>query len=91
MPRFTEVLEARHIRISMDGHGRWPYHVFIERLLRSLKYECVYLHAFKTGSELWTGLKAWIAHYNGQRPHSALAGRTGPPLSLEEPSAVARV
>ena len=26
--------------------------VFIRRLWRSLKYECVYLHAFETGSEL---------------------------------------
>ena len=75
-PRFTEVLEKRQIRISMDGRGRWLDNVFIERLWRSLKYECVYLHAFETGSELRAGLTSWIAHYNGQRPHSALAGRT---------------
>ncbi|MFW7268198.1 IS3 family transposase [Gluconacetobacter sp. Hr-1-5] len=75
-PRFTDVLEQRQIRISMDGRGRWLDNVFIERLWRSLKYECVYLHAFETGSELRAGLAGWIAHYNGQRPHSALAGRT---------------
>jgi len=75
-PRFTEVLEQRQIRISMDGRGRWLDNVFIERLWRSLKYECVYLHAFEIGSELRTGLTAWINHYNGKRPHSALAGRT---------------
>ncbi|MGC5749300.1 transposase [Gluconobacter sp. NFX36] len=43
---------------------------------RSLKYECVSLHTFETGFELRAGLAGWIAHYNGQRPHSALAGRT---------------
>ncbi|MFT9159652.1 MAG: IS3 family transposase [Acetobacter sp.] len=75
-PRFTDVLQARQIRISMDGRGRWLDNVFIERLWRSLKYECVYLHAFEVGSELRVGLISWIAHYNGQRPHSALAGRT---------------
>ncbi|MBB2199118.1 IS3 family transposase [Gluconacetobacter sp. 1c LMG 22058] len=75
-PRFTEVLERRQVRISMDGRGRWLDNVFIERLWRSLKYECVYLHAFETGSELRAGLAGWIAHYNEQRPHSALAGRT---------------
>ena len=32
--------------------------VFIERLWRSLKHECVYLHAFETGSELRAGLGA---------------------------------
>ena len=41
-----------------------------------LNYECVHLHAFEVGSELRIGLISWIAHYNGQRPHSALAGRT---------------
>ncbi|ETC99253.1 transposase, partial [Asaia sp. SF2.1] len=75
-PRFTEALEKRPISISLDGRGRWLDNVFIERLWRSLKYECVYLHAFETGSELRTGLAAWIGHYNGKRPHSALAGRT---------------
>jgi len=50
--------------------------VFIERLWRSLKYECVYLNAFETGSELRTGLGKWISYYNGRRPHSRLAGRT---------------
>ena len=40
----------------MDGRGRWMDNVFIERLWRSLKYECIYLHAFETGSELRAGL-----------------------------------
>lgn len=38
---------AQGIHISMDGKGRWMDKVFIERLWRSLKYECVYLHAFE--------------------------------------------
>jgi putative transposase len=75
-PRFTEVLTGAGVRISMDGRGRWMDNVFIERLWRSLKYECVYLHAFETGSELRTGLACWIAYYNGARPHSSLAGMT---------------
>lgn len=29
----------------MDGKGRCLDNIFIERLWRSLKYECVYLHA----------------------------------------------
>ncbi len=50
--------------------------VFIERLWRSLKYECFYLHAFETGSELRAGLARWIGYDNARRPHSTLAGRT---------------
>jgi putative transposase len=75
-PRFTSVLQRAGVRISMDGRGRWIDNVFIERLWRSLKYECVYLHAFETGSGLRAGLSSWISYYNAQRPHSALAGRT---------------
>jgi putative transposase len=75
-PRFTEVLQQAGTRISMDGRGRWMDNVFIERLWRSLKYECVYLHAFETGSELRAGLAKWIGYYNTRRPHSTLAGRT---------------
>ena len=73
---FTQMLADANVRVSMDGRGRWMDNVFIERLWRSLKYECVYLHAFETGLALHAGLLRWIAHYNTTRPHSALAGRT---------------
>jgi len=72
---FTGALRDAGVRISMDGLGRWMDNVFIERLWRSLKYECVYLNAFETGSELRAGLGRWIGYYNGQRPHSRFAGR----------------
>jgi putative transposase len=73
---FTKVLNDAGIRISMDGRGRWMDNVFIERLWRSVKYECIYLHAFETGSEAQAGLRRWIGYYNADRPHSALGGRT---------------
>jgi putative transposase len=50
--------------------------VMIERLWRSLKYECVYLQAFETGSQARTGIGGWIDYYNTSRPHSAFDGRT---------------
>ena len=75
-PRFTSLLQQAEVRISMDGRGRWMDNVFIERLWRSLKYECVYLHAFETGSELRAGLGKWVGYYNAGRPHSSLGGQT---------------
>jgi transposase InsO family protein len=59
-------------RISMRGRARQTDIVFIERLWRSLKYECVYLHTFEIGSELRAGLTHWIDCYNTRRPHSGL-------------------
>jgi len=73
---FTQVLKNAGVAISMDGRGRWMDNVFIERLWRSMKYECVYLHAFETGRELHAGLSRYVRHYNFSRPHSSLAGRT---------------
>ena len=73
---FTTTLKDADIRISMDGRGRWMDNVFIERLWRSLKYECVFLNAFETGSDARSGIGSWIDYYNRRRPHSAFGGRT---------------
>lgn len=73
---FTDVLKAHEIKISMDGKGRWMDNVFIERLWRSMKYECVYLNAFETGMQARTEIGAWMNFYNHQRPHSTFNGRT---------------
>jgi len=36
---FLDELSSQHVRISMDGKGRFLDNIFIERLWRSLKYE----------------------------------------------------
>jgi len=73
---FINILKNNNIQISMDGKGRWVDNVFIERLWRSFKYECVYLHAFKTGLELKQATEQWIDFYNYSRPHQHLKGAT---------------
>jgi putative transposase len=73
---FTDVLIAAGVKISMDGKGRWVDNVMIERLWRSLKYNCVYLHAWEKGSEARRGIGEWISRYNEERPHSSLDDRT---------------
>ena len=73
---FTEKLKGAGIRISMDGKGRWMDNIFIERLWRSLKYECVYLDELVTGSQARLVIGRWINLYNFERPHSALDDRT---------------
>lgn len=73
---WTNALAKAGVKISMDGRGRWIDNRFIERLWRSLKYECVYLHAFDRGSEARAGIGRWISYYNTDRPHSALSGLT---------------
>jgi len=68
---WTDRLRRCGVRLSMDGKGRFLDNIFVERLWRSLKYECVYLHAWETGSEAKAGIGKWMAFYNRKRPHSA--------------------
>lgn len=74
--RFIGVLKEHSIRISMDGRGRWMDNVFIERLWRSLKYECVYLQAFESGSQAKQKIGNWMEYYNTKRPHSTFGEKT---------------
>jgi putative transposase len=72
---WTDRLKQSGVKISMDGKGRCIDNIFIERLWRSLKYECVYLHAWGTGSQARAGIGRWINFYNRQRPHAAHGGQ----------------
>lgn len=64
------MLTDAKIKISMDGKGAWRDNRMTEHLWRSLKYECVYLNAFETGSETRAGIGKWLNYYNSERPHS---------------------
>jgi putative transposase len=73
---FTKPLEARGVRVSMDGKGRWIDNVFVERLWRSVKYEDIYLHAYDTVREVKTALTTYFSFYNARRPHQNLGYQT---------------
>lgn len=47
----------------------------IERLWRSLKDECVSLHAWETGSQAKAAIGQWIAFCHHRRPHTAYGGK----------------
>ena len=71
---WTDRLRRSGERISMDGKGRFLDNIFVERLWRSLKYECVCLHAWETRSDARVGIAKWVEFYNHKRPHSAHGG-----------------
>jgi putative transposase len=70
------MLEQHGIRISMDGKGSYSDNLFIERLWRTVKYEEVYLKAYRDGSEARAALADYFRFYNNQRPHQGLGYRT---------------
>jgi putative transposase len=53
---WIDVLTDAKIKISMDDKGAWRDNRMIERLRRSLTYECVYLNAFETDSQMRAGI-----------------------------------
>jgi len=69
---WTDVLKDAEVKISMDGKGRWIDNVFIERLWRTVKYEDVYLHAYRDGRDAQQRLGAYFSFYNADRLHQAL-------------------
>jgi putative transposase len=72
---FTDILKDHHIKISMDGKGRWIDNVFIERLWRSVKYQDIYLKAYSSIGELRNGLTKWFDRYDRRR-HQGLDNQT---------------
>ncbi len=70
------MLEARNIRISMDGKGSYNDNLFIERLWRTVKYEEVYLKAYNNGKEARISLGKFFNFYNNERLHQALDYQT---------------
>lgn len=79
---FTALLLAHGISISMDGKGRWVDNVFVERLWRSVKYECVYLQEWDSVIAVREALTTYFQFYNDERPHQSLGGLT--PRSVHE-------
>ena len=77
---WTDRLHQADVKISMDGKGRFLDNIFIERLWRSLKYECVYIFAWETGSEARADIGQWMDFYNKERPHTAHGGK--PPAEV---------
>ena len=73
---FTEVLKKKNIKISMDGKGRWADNIFVERLWRSTKYECVYLQEWENVVAVKEALREYYRFYNYERPHQSLNWRT---------------
>ena len=69
---FTDILLNDGIKISMDGRGRFYDNIFVERLWRTVKYEEVYLHDYRTVSEARSLLSIYFHFYNTERLHETL-------------------
>ena len=69
---FIEILLSKAIKVSMDGRGRAFDNIFVERLWRSVKYEEVYLHDYRSVAEAKERLGRYFCFYNNERLHQSL-------------------
>lgn len=75
-PRYTDLLTARNVQISMDGRGRCMDNIFTERFWRTLKYENIYIHSYENYDVAHQGITEYVNYYNYRRRHSALEYHT---------------
>ena len=60
----------------MDSKGRFLDNIFVERLWRSVKYECIYLLSLDSVRKAREEIKKYFEFYNNERPHQSLNNKT---------------
>ncbi len=73
---FLAILEDLGVAVSMDGVGRCLDNILMETTWRTMKYEHIFLHDYRTLGELRRGLKDFIDFFNGKRLHQGLDYQT---------------
>jgi transposase InsO family protein len=68
--------EKWHIEHTYAPVGRPTGNAVVERLIRTLKEEVVWLRDWESIEQLRTAVAAWVTRYNEQRPHQALGYKT---------------
>jgi putative transposase len=64
---WTNYLEGKGIKISMDGKGRATDNIWIERFWKTIKYNNIYLNPCDTGLELFEGVQTLIEYYHNKK------------------------
>lgn len=80
---WVSTVEDHGVKVSQDGRGRWMDNVMIERLWRSVKYECVFPWGPSDGRQLQERLEDWFERYNHWRPHQSLGYKTPAQIARE--------
>ncbi len=70
-PTWTNYLEGKGIKISMDGKGRATDNIWIERFWKTIKYNNINLNPYDTGLELFEGVQTYIEYYH-QKKHQTI-------------------
>ena len=79
----VKLLKGRDVIVSMSDAGQPTQNAFVERFIRTLKYEHVLYTEYESYADMRRQLKHFLeVEYNCERPHSALGYMT--PLQFEQ-------
>jgi transposase InsO family protein len=73
---FARTLRELHIKHSRTRPYRPRTNGKVERWIRTVLSECLYLEVFGSGRQRRLALDRFIGYYNGVRPHLGIGGRT---------------
>lgn len=65
-----------NIHHTMSGIGRPTGNAVAERVIRTMKEECIWLRDWRSRAELEAALTTWRQKYNDERPHQSLRWQT---------------
>jgi transposase InsO family protein len=78
-----ESIKALGLRVLKSPPRSPKANAICERVIGTIRRECLDWLIPMTESHLRAILKTWVAHYNGRRPHSSLGpGLPGPPITV---------
>jgi len=73
---FGRVLRRLHIAHKRTRPYRPQTNGKVERWIRTVLSECLYLHVFGSSGQRRLALERFIRYYNGVRPHLGIGGQT---------------
>ncbi len=74
--RFTRTVYRYGIKQEFIRPHTPQQNGMVERLIRSVKEQCLWLHNFASLEDTRQALAAWFEYYNEERPHQALKMKT---------------
>lgn len=72
----TALCDRWHLDHTFAPVGRPTGNAVVERFIRTLKEELIWLQDWDSAADLAVAVAAWLKHYNTRRPHQALGWQT---------------
>jgi putative transposase len=81
--RFVQYLGSVGIRGQYTGYNAPDDNAFVERMIRTIREEEIWLNSWASWEEAHAAIEAYVRFYNQQRVHSALGYRTPKEFAAE--------